>query len=773
MTTCVINPLMMGAIPRQTYQEHGGAKFMNDTDLIDEMKKQVQDSSYWSPTIPPTQALPAATTERSSRSALRALLQQPPPLSVVPSDSRLEPDTFSNVDIQPSWSPYPDHEVSYKTPNSLTEPKPFSQQYDDTPQHHQVGHHGFEMQPPPTVSNPYHDHANCSDHQSGLRQTQPAIIGGVHFKQEQSDELELLHQRQALQTERAARPVADFPVGSPRTPGSSLPKEFEKLQMMAFAQKQMREQMKTRLERNRSFDKKSQPSPPKREGGSKLKFGITADGIPNGPDNHPMLHSPQPQPQQQQQSLFSRGFLPTANQLHDQDMHTSNCRGSPGNSFSMETKINVEDTEALVIRQFQEKVFQLDMSTRLGFQESLYRLARSARERQDSTRTSAEPDFAGMMDMDLDSCNRPTSRPQSRVHIETQTNPVDRNLVNMLFFPLRLPGLQSPTDHLSWSRARAAAAARNQGNCIWSTPSPSENKIRKGFTHMQQLQAQFHIRDRGSGAAAAAMEEPTSRTVTTPHMKWTGAPHLADYSSPPPGSSPVDPSMLNNRQAADLNLTYRAPVANTATRQQRQGGVVHSSTTQPVDIRAPRRCDSQSSMASDLSNSPSHGGHMYNFNNVGFHGPSSYSSQDGGSFVSEGQHHMELAAGNHHHGMEQQQQQQHQHTNKSFATMNMNDDILGAALSIQNRAGEVNHMDRFHLQGPPSSNAKNVTVGFPPMLYEDGSHSFEGESLGRILGNNNSASTTGMSIFDQRGPTVLRNMARVGYTRSSEFFKLD
>lgn len=312
--------------------------------------KQLPDSSYWCSV--PTRVHPSAA-ERISRSALRALLQQPPPLSLVP-DTHSESDALDNgVIMQPSWPQYQD-QGGFRNPKGHPPSIQQPQQHNvfQSSGHQQVEHQAFDLQQQPT-SNEYHVNYN----RSGGRQQLP-VAGSLSSSREQS-ELGQLHQRQVLQREGITR--HDLPAVPPRM-GSSLPKEFEKMQMMVAAQQQMN---KIRFERRRSFDQDRQLSSPECAGGSKLKFGITADGIRNGPDTHPTLHSQhQSQPQQQQrqqqqpqtqQHLFSRGFLSTINQSHNQDLNTS---GSPRSTFSTETRTHIEDAE--VMKQFQERILQVN-----------------------------------------------------------------------------------------------------------------------------------------------------------------------------------------------------------------------------------------------------------------------------------------------------------------------------------------------------------------------------------------------------------------------------
>lgn len=276
----------------------------------------------------------------------------------------------------------------------------------------------------------------------------------------------------------------------------------------------------------------------------------------------------------------------------------------------------------------------------------------------------------------------------------------------MMFTPLRLPDLQNPSDPLlpSCTTARHVPAGRTPGNWNWSTGASSKGN----------------------------------------NNNW--------------GCPPGDPPDSSNMVHAQFHVRDGGAARHL-------GGGNRSTGTQPVDIRTPRRCDSQSSITSDQSYSSSHGGQvLQHFGNGGFQGPSSYGSQEAGSFASDG-HHMELA------GAGSQAAVEHQHpTNQNFTMMNMNVDILSATLSVQSRTAQ-DHMDRF--QPPPqppipssasyNSNAKNVTVGFPPLRYEDGFH-FDSECRGRNRG------TVG-SIFDQKSASVLRNMVDTGsFMLRSEYF---
>jgi hypothetical protein len=254
--------------------------------------------------------------------------------------------------------------------------------------------------------------------------------------------------------------------------------------------------------------------------------------------------------------------------------------------------------------------------------------------------------------------------------METQVFPeVDPNVEKLLFHPLCLPSPRSSQPEqrpISWTTTRAGPAGNIQASMDWQTSLRLQSDRRASQAHpanssnITQAQMLSH-----NGAYGQPHDPLVNRTVGSPLMnRWTGPPQLTKYSSPP-APSPVDPARIHGDGGA-LGATAQAA---------RQPDGSMNASTQPMNIQErSRRSNSTSPSASDQSYS-SGSTQALQFGGPGFHEQPTFGPQDAGSFVDDGQH-MELATSN----------VGGQTTEYFEDMMNINTNILGAAMSINTRS---------------------------------------------------------------------------------------
>ncbi|CAN6289260.1 unnamed protein product [Urochloa humidicola] len=120
---------------------------------------------------------------------------------------------------------------------------------------------------------------------------------------------------------------------------------------------------------------------------------------------------------------------------------------------SMSSDNSVEESS---FRQLQDAVSQLDVQTKLCIRDGLYRLARSAQNRQVFPNNS-NGDSQDVKDMQNAETSRKFADPQS---IETQTNPIDRSIALLLFHQSSDHASGAVDDALS---LKSPAAKKHQG----------------------------------------------------------------------------------------------------------------------------------------------------------------------------------------------------------------------------------------------------------------------------------------------------------------------
>ncbi|CAL4939714.1 unnamed protein product [Urochloa decumbens] len=136
---------------------------------------------------------------------------------------------------------------------------------------------------------------------------------------------------------------------------------------------------------------------------------------------------------------------------------------------SMSSDNSVEESS---FRQLQDAVSQLDVQTKLCIRDGLYRLARSAQNRQVFPNTmNSNGDSQDVKDMQNAETSRKFADPRS---IETQTNPIDRSIALLLF--------HQSSDHAAGavddaSSLKSPAAKKHQGPAANQGMMPASSSI--------------------------------------------------------------------------------------------------------------------------------------------------------------------------------------------------------------------------------------------------------------------------------------------------------
>ncbi|CAL4922948.1 unnamed protein product [Urochloa decumbens] len=136
---------------------------------------------------------------------------------------------------------------------------------------------------------------------------------------------------------------------------------------------------------------------------------------------------------------------------------------------SMSSDNSIEESS---FRQLQDAVSQLDVPTKLCIRDGLYRLARSAQNRQVFPNTmNSNGDSQDVKDMQNAETSRKFADPRS---IETQTNPIDRSIALLLF--------HQSSDHTAGavddvSSLKSPAAKKHQGPAANQGMMPASSSI--------------------------------------------------------------------------------------------------------------------------------------------------------------------------------------------------------------------------------------------------------------------------------------------------------
>ncbi|XP_017616165.1 protein LNK1-like isoform X2 [Gossypium arboreum] len=122
-------------------------------------------------------------------------------------------------------------------------------------------------------------------------------------------------------------------------------------------------------------------------------------------------------------------------ELDSSNVRESSCVVSPFDEVSL---------EATSFRQLQQVMEKLDIRTKLCIRDSLYRLARSAEQRHNCTKTKSG--IGDGNDRSGSSASEETNRCTGFMDMETDTNPIDRSIAHLLFHRPSDPSQRPVTD---------------------------------------------------------------------------------------------------------------------------------------------------------------------------------------------------------------------------------------------------------------------------------------------------------------------------------------
>ncbi|CAK9867278.1 unnamed protein product [Sphagnum jensenii] len=227
--------------------------------------------------------------------------------------------------------------------------------------------------------------------------------------------------------------------------------------------------------------------------------------------------------------------------------------------------------EAEMLLQLENTIKQLEDRTRLFIRDALYRLARSARQRQatgGSSNQASEEDSECDLEPSTSGGNPSSSAQASRLvkmnRVETQTNPIDRSIAHLLFHQ-RMPQQAKLGPHFSPAATNTLSSHRtSNGPQIWPSealpPGKSTLDVDKGVAAFPGMNVLQHSTMSNEGLDSTFGGRLLD-SVSTPEQPDTVALNKHASSLPFLSTENLSPERLQNFEAGGMVVAGEGPSA--------------------------------------------------------------------------------------------------------------------------------------------------------------------------------------------------------------------